>query len=158
MILRKPYGFLIKHFRIIHLLLFFLFAYVTSRANNILNFFKDYIRVNGNMEIIPENYFNISIVIFMVLIVGLLVTIYYLMRYKKKPRILYIVSIIVIILSLIMFIYLHGNIKTLEISSSMSGRQIRLLRDISRFNFWGLFIICIPMLIRGLGFRSEERR
>ena len=38
----------------------------------------------------------------------------------------------------------------------MSAREIRLLRDISRFNFWGLFIICLPTLVRGLGFDIKK--
>ena len=155
MILRRPYGFLIKHFRLIHLILFFLFAYVTSRANNILNFFKDYIKVNGNMEVIAENYLNISLFIFMFLIIALLTTIYFLMRFKKKPRVLYIVGILIAVVSSIMFIYLHGNIKDLE-TTVMSAREIRLLRDFSRFNFWALFIMCIPILIRGLGFDIKK--
>lgn len=155
MILRRPYGFLIKHFRLLHLILFFMFAYITSRANNILNFFKDYIKVNGNMEVIPENYFNISIFIFMFLIVIFLVGIYYLMRYKKKPRLLYIVGVVIVIISSILFIYLNGNIKKLE-TSIMSAREIRLLRDISRINFWGLFIMCLPIFVRGLGFDIKK--
>lgn len=155
MILRRPYGFLIKHFRLLHLILFFMFAYITSRANNILNFFKDYISTNSNMEVISENYLNISIFIFMFLIIIFLVGIYYLMRYKKKPRVLYIVGIIIVVISSILFIYLHGNIKTLE-TSVMSAREIRLLRDISRINFWILFVMCIPILVRGLGFDIKK--
>ena len=69
MILRRPYGFLIKHFRLLHLILFFMFAYITSRANNILNFFKDYIIVNNNMEVVSENYINVSMFIFMFFII-----------------------------------------------------------------------------------------
>ena len=58
MILRRPYAFLIKHFRLIHLILFILFAYITLKANNILSFFKEYINVNGNIEVIASNYIN----------------------------------------------------------------------------------------------------
>lgn len=155
MILRRPYGFLIKHFRLIHLILFFMLAYVTSRANNILNFFKDYINVNGNMEVIADNYLNISIFIFMLLIIIFLVGIYYLMRYKMKPRTLYAFSIVIVVVSSILFIYLHSNIKELE-TTVMSAREIRFLRDISRINFWMLFVICIPILVRGLGFDIKK--
>ena len=155
MILRRPYGFLIKHFRLLHLILFFMFAYITSRANNILNFFKDYISVNNNMEVVSENYINVSMFIFMFFIIVFLVGIYYLMRYKKKPRLLYLFGMVVVVISSILFVYLYGNIKDLE-TSTMAAREIRLLRDISRINYWLLFVMCLPMLIRGLGFDIKK--
>jgi len=77
------------------------------------------------------------------------------MRYKKKPKLFYIILIIVSVISIVLFIYLYNNIKMLE-TSVVSGRQIRLLRDISRFNFWILFITCIPVIIRGLGFDIKK--
>ena len=43
MVFRRPYAFLIKYFRLIHIILFILFAYITFKANSILTFFKDYI-------------------------------------------------------------------------------------------------------------------
>ena len=155
MILRRPYAFLIKHFRLIHLILFILFAYITLKANNILSFFKEYININGNIEVIASNYINSLIFISIILIIALSVTIYFLMRYKNKPRTLYIISILISILSVIAFIYLYSNIKVLE-TTAMSGKEIRLLRDIGRFNFWGLFIISIPILVRGLGFDIKK--
>jgi len=59
------------------------------------------------------------------------------------------------IISFGLFIFLYINIKELEISS-VSGREIRLLRDISRFNYYLLFLICIPIFIRGLGFDIKK--
>ena len=61
MILRRPYAFLIKHFRLIHLILFALLAIITYNASTVLNFFKDYITANGNMEILSSNYINVFI-------------------------------------------------------------------------------------------------
>ena len=61
MVFRRPYAFLIKHFRLIHIILFILFAYITFKANNILTFFKDYINYKGSMEIISSVYINVLI-------------------------------------------------------------------------------------------------
>lgn len=155
MILRRPYAFLIKHFRLIHLILFILFAYIAVKANSILSFFKEYINVNGNIEVIASNYTSSLIFVSIVLIIALSVIIYFLMRYKSKPRTLYIFTILISIVSLIIFVYLYSNIKELE-TTVMSGKSIRLLRDISRINFWGLCIISIPILIRGLGFDIKK--
>ena len=155
MILRRPYAFLIKHFRLLHLILFIFMAYITVKAGNILEFFKEYINFNGNIEIISSNYISYFIFISVIVIIAFSLIVFVLMRYKKKPRFLYILIIITSIISLVLFIYLYTNIKALEISS-MSGREIRLLRDISRFNYYLLLIMCIPVLIRGLGFDIKK--
>ena len=151
MVFRRPYAFLIKYFRLIHIILFILVAYITFKANSILTFFKDYINYKGSMEIISSDYINVWIFIFSILIIGISIIIFFLMRYKKKPKLFYVITSIVSVISIILFLYLYGNIKALE-STSMAAREIRLLRDISRFNYWMLFIMCIPTLIRGLGF------
>ena len=155
MVFRRPYAFLIKHFRLIHIILFILFAYITFKANSILTFFKDYINYKGSMEIISSDYINVWIFISSILIIGISIIIFFLMRYKKKPKLFYIITSIVSVISIILFLYLYGNIKALE-STSMAAREIRLLRDISRFNYWMLFIMCIPTLIRGLGFDIKK--
>jgi len=155
MILRRPYAFLIKHFRIIHLILFGLIAYITIKANNIVSFFKEYIEFNGNIEIISSNYISYYMFTSVLLIIFFSMIIYFLMRYKDKPKFLYILVIMISIISFGLFIFLYINIKELEISS-VSGREIRLLRDISRFNYYLLFLICIPIFIRGLGFDIKK--
>lgn len=155
MILRRPYAFLIKYFRIIHLILFGFVAYVTYKANNILSFFKEYISNNGNIDVIYGEYISYSIFVSIILIVGISIIIYFLMKYKQKPKFLYILLIGVSIISCVLFIYLTSNIKSLE-TSVLSGRTIRLFRDISRLHFWMLFITCIPIVIRGIGFDIKK--
>lgn len=155
MILRRPYAFLIKYFRVIHIILFMFFVYITYKANNILTFFKDYISYNGNIEVISSEYISYFIFVSVLLIITISVVIYFLMRYKKKPRLFYVILVIVGLISSILFIYLYNNIRMLE-TSVQSARTIRLFRDISRLNFWILFISCIPVLIRGLGFDIKK--
>lgn len=155
MILRRPYAFLIKNFRLIHIILFILLAYTTYHANNMLSFFKEYIRVNGSIEVISSQYITAFIYIIPVIIIILSLTIFFLMKYKKKPRLFYVILILVIIICTGIYSYLYFNIKTLE-TTIMSAREIRLLRDISRANFYILFITCIPLLIRGLGFDIKK--
>lgn len=155
MILKRPYAFLIKHFRLIHIVLFILFAYITYKANNMLSFFKEYIIYNGNIEVISSEYINYLIPGALILTIIISIVIYLLMKYKNKPRLFYIILIIISIVSGILFIYLYNNIKILE-TTIMSAKSIRLLRDISRINFYLLFVICIPIIIRGLGFDIKK--
>ena len=155
MILRRPYAFLIKHFRLIHLILFALLAIITYNASTVLNFFKDYITANGNMEILSSNYINAFIYIAPIIIIGLSISIFYLMKYKDKPRLYYIILIIVSVLCTGVYTYLYLNIRSLE-TTTVSARIIRLYRDIARSNFYVLFVMCIPTLIRGLGFDIKK--
>ena len=155
MILRRPYAFLIKHFRLIHLIIFGILLYITLKARDILNFFKDYIVYNGNIEVISSNYISYYIFVGLFLMAVLSVVIFYLMRYKKKPRLFYIFTIVVSVISFIFFIYLYNSIRGLEISH-VSGRVVRLYRDLARINFWLLVVVSVPMLIRGLGFDIKK--
>ena len=111
MILRRPYAFLIKHFRLIHLILFILLAFITYNANNVLDFFKEYISANGNIEVLSSNYINLFIYIVPVIIVGLSIMIYYLMKYKDKPKLFYIILIVVSILCTGIYTYLYLNME-----------------------------------------------
>lgn len=154
MILRRPYAFLIKHFKLIHLFLFLSFGILTYQASTILNFFKDYIK--GNIvEIIATNYIKSYVYILAVVITALSLIIYFLMKYKEKPRLIYILNIITIIFSSVCFAYLYSKIKVLEISP-LEAKTVRFLRDISRFNFWFLLVMTIPSLIRTLGFDIKK--
>ena len=155
MVLRRPYAFLIKYFKLIHIILFILFAYITFKANNIVTFFKDYILYNGSVGIEMTNYITPFIYIAIFLIIIMSITIYYLMKYKKKPKLFYIITIVVSLLSLLLFINLTNNIRVLE-TTVLPAKEIRLLRDISRVNYWMLLIITIPVLIRGLGFDIKK--
>ena len=51
MILRKPYAFLIKNFKIIHLILSIRMIYVVYKMSNIANFISDYINNIANSNI-----------------------------------------------------------------------------------------------------------
>ena len=46
MILKKPYGMLIKNFRKIHIILTILTIFISIEAHNILNFFNEYVANN----------------------------------------------------------------------------------------------------------------
>lgn len=155
MILRKPYAFLIKHFRLIHIILFALFAYLAIKANSIVTFFKDYITYKGSIDIIASNYINVWIFVFSLLIIVLSLIVFFLMRYKNKPKTFYVITLILSIVGMILFIYLYGNIRELE-SISVSAKEIRLYRDISKINYLLYVIMCIPILIRGLGFDIKK--
>ena len=87
MILRKPYAFLIKKFKIIHLILSLLMIYVAYKINSILNFIYDYINNIANVNI-ASSYINFILFLAVVFIIIISLILYILMRYKKKPKLL----------------------------------------------------------------------
>ena len=96
MILRKPYAFLIKNFKKIHLILTILMIYITYKCNHILAFFNEYIeeRVYEYTGKLAISYINIYMYIIIILIIIVVVSILILMRQKKKPIFLYLFMII----------------------------------------------------------------
>ena len=150
MILKKPYAFLIRHFRLIHLIITLIFGYVAFSSRNIYIFLKQVIedttnRYNANLYI---NY-NIFIFIFLALILCFLVS--WLLKYKDKPRKIYKFTIgtyiVISIFMVILFSYM-GSFSNII----MEQKTIRLYRDILTITLLFQYYIVFVMLIRGLGF------
>ena len=157
MILRKPYAFLIKHFKIIHLTLSFLFLYLIFQTRSINQFFSEYVSagyVTNKLNIVSTYISNyIYVAIAAILIINILI--FFLMRQKEKSTKLYfgiIVFYIILLIGVILTAIAMSNIETAEFSS----KTARLFRDIS----FGLFIIqlffFIYALLRGIGFDIKK--
>ena len=103
MILKKPYGFLIKRFRIIHIILTALTIFIAVSSRNILAFFRRFIS-NGYSVTVIDNmaseYIGWPIYITIILVVASLIAIYVLLRTKKKPNKIYLAAIIYYIILL----------------------------------------------------------
>ena len=70
MILRKPYAFLIKNFRIIHFVLTFLMIYVVYKYNNIAKFIQNYIDNIANTQV-ATSYVGLLTFLAVILIIGI---------------------------------------------------------------------------------------
>ena len=154
MILRKPYAFLIKNFKLIHLVISLLIVFLINKTNLILNFLGDYIR-NDVFEFNASNYVNILVYLVLLLIIGLVAAMIILMRKKQKPLLFYIFTIIVYSVLLFGFTYVGSIISTLEFKI-LDRKTISLVRDITRFMLIGQSIFLIPFIIRTLGFDIKK--
>lgn len=155
MILRRPYAFLIKYFRIIHLIMFAFMAYLASCASKISSFFQEYISKSGIINVSSSEYMNIFIILSIFIVIAISLTIFFLMKYKNKPRTFYIIIIAISFISLLFFFFLTGNIRTLE-TSVFDSKRLNFLRDISFFHYLLLLVSSLPILIRGLGFNIKK--
>ena len=95
MLLKKPYAFLIKNFKIIHLILFAVILYITYRFNKIYSFFASYVSNNNSVGVtIANTYIPITIFLAVLLVIIFSILMFLLMNNKKKPSKFYLMTAI----------------------------------------------------------------
>ena len=154
MILRKPYKFLIKNFRIIHLLLLIPIIYLIVRTNNIFGIFNNYGSSSYEMDNISNlagSTVNLFMYFAILLILGVTIAIYYLMKQKEKPTKLYMALIIYYIILFIMFTIFHNALMNMQ-TKDMATSTVRAYRDISLLISLPQYFFTFYAAFRGLGF------
>ena len=154
MIFKKPYGFLIKHFRLIHLILTGLYIYLAIKVNSILNFYSAFYAGSASKldAISYMDSYYIWVIVFSILIC---VIIYILMRYKKKPRFLYIILILFSLIVGFLINYSYQGLYTIYISV-LNTKTLLLNRDLLRILSILQYIAIGFVLVRGLGFDIKK--
>ena len=157
MILKKPYAFLIKRFRLIHIILSILLAFLLIKSYNLYSFFSRYIsNVYATLsDATPSNYITVFMFLVAVLIIALSLSIFFLMKKKEKPRLLYILLSTYYLIFLIIIIYYFSLLKGLE-SSSLSIKDAMLYRDLALIIFLPQLPFLIITFIRGIGFDIKK--
>ena len=157
MILRKPYAFLIKYFKLIHIVMFIFFSYLVFVLRKIYIFFADYV-TSGSftyVEGMNMNYVTPLAFIFVIFILAGAIAIFFLMRKKDKPLLFYKLTIIYSSLLLIAFIYFAIFFKSLD-TTLYEPLRIVVNRDIILFLYIINFIFVIISFIRGFGFDIKK--
>ena len=154
MILRKPYAFLIKHFRIIHIFIAILLAIIAVQTRNIYTYINSVISSTFN-RYEALNYINFGIYIYILLALILCYVIRWLLKYKDKPRNIYIIIIAYYIIVAI-FIYILFTYMRTFTNSVPDAKSIRLYRDILMIMLVLQYYFTLVMLIRGFGFDIKK--
>ena len=116
MILRKPYAFLIKHFKIIHLFLSIILGIILYKTNLIYKFIVNYINKSNYLKLYVEpdiSSVGISIFLLIALVLFIFVSIFILMKKKNKPTKFYTISILFYSLLIILFLLVNSQIYNL---------------------------------------------
>lgn len=154
MIFKKPYGFLIKHFRLVHLIITAILVYLVLLSNQIYKFLNDCIMDSVNRYNALE-YIDYRIYIWLFIVVLLFIIIYWLFKYKDKPRNMYFISILGYLLigiyTFLLFSYLTGLPYDV-----IDQKVIRSYRDITLITLGFQYLIIVIMFIRGLGFDIKK--
>lgn len=156
MIFKKPYAFLIKNFKIIHLLLLAMIIIITLKYKKIVSFFSDYINSSINVyEKTASQYipFYLILISFIIIIFGILM--YSLMKKKNKPKTFYLTLLIYYILVLISLIVGRSVIKSL-IDATMTQQNLRAYHDIYLILLLPSFYFVIMSFVRGFGFDVKK--
>lgn len=157
MILRKPYAFLIKRFKLIHLVMTVFMIVCLYKTFGAISFFGDYVLNESGIvgqsfrsEVYPSILFISPILVIVLSLILLAV-----MVAKKKPFKLYIINIVISIALLIVFGIGNGIVIELE-KKLIDIRIVKLIRD---FTMMTVIIQLFPIyknLVRGVGFDLKQ--
>lgn len=157
MILKKPYKFLIKNFKLIHLILTLLMVYIIYRFGRIINFLD--IAISSYTGVLTTNpteaLYDIYIYLAIFGVIVFTIVLIYLLFMKKKPTKLYIGTIIIYLIAFILIAYSYNIIGNMELKI-VEPKILRNTRD---------FLVLISMVqapqivlfgIRALGFDIKK--
>lgn len=166
MILRKPYAFIIKRFKLLHLILTILLGISVYRVGIIVKFLNEYIdspslmlstlsaELTGSSSTF-QSLFPFYVFILPLIVVLVSVVILFILYNKKKPFLLYIITILysVILLGFYAVIYnLVGQMQT-TIPDIRFLNVVKDLFNIMRFLGIG---VCVLTLVRATGFDIKK--
>ena len=157
MLLKKPYAFLIKHFKLINFILFIFSAYLLFKSNYILKFLNNYLVQNGNVvgTSLKSDLFNYLMFILPILIIIVSCFLLWLMIKKRKPYKFYLINFFVYLFFFFVLIYSYGFIDRME-SQIVDVLGVRVLRDIFVIFISFEGVLSIFLLIRFLGFDIKK--
>ena len=158
MILKKPYGLLIKYFRVIHIILTLITVFVAVNSHTVLQFFRDFIK-NGYTVTVFDNmakeYISGFLYIGILLILGILLAMYILLKTKNKPNKTYLFAIIYYSVLFVAIIISSSLINGLS-DGLWATAAARTYRDIAQIIYFPQYIFIIIIAIRALGFNVKQ--
>lgn len=151
MIVKKPYAFLIKNFRKIHIFLLILCSYVYYKTMQVHSLVKDFLEFSTydvyNSPI--SDYIGFLLYFATILIIGISVIVLILLLHKKKPWKAYILPIMNYSVLLIAFLLTFNFFNTY--TGGLDTTTARLLRDILFITTIPQYVFFLVLFIRTLG-------
>ena len=157
MILRKPYAFLIKHFKLIHFILSALLIFVIYRITNILSFFNEYMDMTPNIisKNVAPTLYSASMIISLVMLILFSIIIMCLMFFKQKNVTVYALLILVCLATGGYLYYSYSIVEVLE-KGLVAVKTLRLVRDLSFITVSVQFVFLIILVVRATGFNIKK--
>lgn len=157
MILRKPYAFFIKQFKMIHFVLALLISFLVYRTTLIIGFFSEYLS-SSLVSVDPtavDRLFGSEVYAAIFTIIAASILLLWILVVKKKPFLFYITNIVVIAAVLFIFNFASSVINDL-IFQTVHLRTIRLARDLLLISVVGQLFSLIKVFIYATGFDIKK--
>jgi len=156
-ILKKPYKILIKNFRIIHLILAIMSAYLIYKTNSLVSFFNEYMSSSDTVigtDVTGNLFSSLMFILPFITLLGITVIVL-LMKWKDKPIILYLINILIYLAVLIVYTYVKSVTETMELEL-VDIRTLKLVSDSLFAIFFVQTLSIITFVIRAIGFDIEK--
>lgn len=157
MILRKPYAFLIKNFKLIHLLLTILLCYIFYKTNNLLQFFNEYISSKKYPVIydLVNDYIGILPYVVIFIIIGISFIIFWLMNKKDKPIKYYLIVIVYYIVLIAGLVFASTQLNNIGFNK-IDVLLLNLVRDVLLVLDIAQIPLIIVSIVRTVGFNIKK--
>lgn len=155
MILRKPYAFIIKHFRLIHLMMLACLSYLLMVARDINKLFESLQASSTFIYAGADAYINKSVYYILFIFLFLSGVVFWLLREKKKPTKLYLFLILYGIVEIFLFYYEFNLLGILQ-ENVVEADQLILGRDISTICLLPNYVLMAICFVRGIGFNLKQ--
>lgn len=163
MIIRKPYAFLIKNFKKIHIFLLVLSLYVLYQLINVSNFVNEFMRL-GTYDFFSDpitNHITWLLTLSILLLIVGSVLILFLLNHKKKPWKIYLIPVIQYVLLLLVLSVIKNFFKSY--STDVETTDLRMARDfltmflIVQLPIIGIYVMRVFGLdIKKFNFNSDQ--
>jgi hypothetical protein len=154
LILRKPYAFLIKKFKIIHLILTVIYIYLAIKVNGLLSYYNHFLE-GTESKLNAINYITNYYLIAIIASIIICLIVFALMKYKKKPKLLYLILIVLYLVVAVIINISYKGLNTIYIST-LDIKSQRVYRDFLKIIIIFQYISIAFTLVRGLGFDIKK--
>lgn len=154
MILKKPYAFLIKNFKLIHILLTGLYIYLAFYVSSISNFYIGFIE-GSKRKLDAISYISNTPYIVIILSLIICLILFILMNYKKKPKLLYLIlSLLYIVVFGIIFITTNGL--NIIYNNILETKTLLFYSDLLRIIILFQYGSIVMTTVRAIGFDIKK--
>ncbi len=157
MVLRKPYAFLIRYFRLIHAILLGLMILFAINMNSLYQFFKEYVNMGIYHQIIDvfETKFSIWIFFWQLLILIITIAMTVLLKTKKKPIKSYLAMSLVYFLAYVAIILSIISLNSIQFDKA-SVQLLSITRDFTMLFTYLSIPFMLMVLARTVGFNVKQ--
>lgn len=159
MIIRNPYNFIVKHYKLINIILIIPMIYLIISFSSIANFFSDYISSGYTTpetnfaDVYVKGLMYFTIIFMLIVNIGL----YFIFSLKKKNNAIFLISILYYIILIAFLVLFHSSMSAIE-KDSLSSTFANFIRDCAIICYLPLYLLIFINLGRSVGFNYRTLR